>query len=287
MFIHEMFLFQVSLKILVYAVILLYASSSFALPFLRPIFGTPWPVLRPHPSSSASNSRDSDHFWDTRLASRRVNSDSQFAENKVDGPVKTKLRNNVKRPLLTSLAVFGKTSDTPILFPDTISHSRSQYGQKTNAWFDGEGMEQKMLLPRGYRIPEEMYGPNYVWDTKGWPRLITTTPKPVYKQVKNSTNSRLYHDSPIIFKDNPPLSLHFPTTSHSQIKRQNYYPKSSIEENPSSNFESGCIEPRISLRKENNTPKELLQPTRVLDNKGWTRFVATSPTPTRQHFSEV
>jgi hypothetical protein len=85
------------------------------------------------------------------------------------------------------------------LFPDSGFPSRNHHAHNTNAWFDGDGIEQRMLLPRGYSIPEEMYGPNYIWDTKGWPRLINTTKEPIYNYLKGSTRNKVSYDSPIIF----------------------------------------------------------------------------------------
>ena len=83
-------------------------------------------------------------------------------------------------------------------------------------------MEQRMLLPRGYSIPEEMYGPNYVWDTKGWPRLITTTKKPIYNRLKGSTRNKVSYDSPIIFPDNPSFAGAFSNYEPSTNKQDDY-----------------------------------------------------------------
>jgi hypothetical protein len=224
-------------------------------------------VLLPGTRPFLGNSHGSVHFQDTKKLSRKVNPASQIANNKVGRPVKAKHPNNVKRP--SSKSTFRFPDDTPILFPNTNSPSINQHGQNTNAWFDG-GMEQRMLMPRGYSMPEELYGPNYIWDTKGWPRLIETTPRPVYNRLKNSTN-----DSPIIFKDNPSWPLHFPTISHPQMNKQNNYQNNFIEEKPNSSFEADSIESRISLPEGYKTPN-------AWDKKGWPKFAATTPKPPRQ-----
>jgi len=151
-----------------------------------------------------------------------VNPNSQLPNNKFDGPVKTPRRNNVEGPSSKSPINFRDNSYTPILFPDSDFLSRNQHAQNTNAWFDGKGMEQRMLLPKGYSIPEEMYGPNYIWDTKGWPRLLTTTKEPIYNRLKGSTRNKVSYDSPIIFPDNPSFAAlfynHEPSTNQ-QAKR--------------------------------------------------------------------
>jgi len=189
----------------VYPVIVFLVSSSLAFPRLTSEVGRSmqWTVLRPDARQSLGNSQGSVHIWDTKTFPRKVNPDSRMPNNKFDGPVKTTRRNNVKRPPSKSPINFRNNYDTPILFPDSDFPSRNQRVHNTNAWFDGEDMEQKMLLPRGYSIPEEMYGPNYIWDTKGWPRLITTTKEPIYNRLKGSTTNKVSYDSPIIFPDNP------------------------------------------------------------------------------------
>jgi hypothetical protein len=199
--------FQVCLITVVYPVIVFYVSSSIALPHLTSKVGKhrslQRTVLRPHARPFLGNSQGSVHIWDTKKLPRKLNPDSQMPNNKFDGPVKTTRRNNVKRPSIKSPINFRDKDDTPILFPDSDFPSRNQHEHNTNAWFDGEGMEQRMLLPRGYSIPEEMYGPNYIWDTKGWPRLINTTKEPIYNHLKGSTRNKVSYDSPIIFQDSP------------------------------------------------------------------------------------
>jgi hypothetical protein len=175
-------------------------------------------VLRPDARPFLGNSQDSVHIWDTKQLSRNVNPDSQTPDKKFDGSVKTTRRNNVKRPSNKSPIKFRNNYDTPVLFSNSDFPSRNRHVQNTNAWFDGEGMEQRMLLPRGYSIPEEMYGPNYIWDTKGWPRRINTTKKPIYNSLKESTRNKVSYDSPIIFQDNSSFatafSNHKPSTNH-------------------------------------------------------------------------
>jgi hypothetical protein len=146
-------------------------------------------------------------------------------DKKSDGSVKTKRRNNVKRPSSESPIKFRENYDRPILFPDSDIPSRNRHAQNTNAWFDEEGVEQRMLLPRGYSIPEEMYGPNYVWDTKGWPRRINTTKQPIYNHVKGSTRNKVSYDSPIIFQDNPSSAAAFSNHKPSKNRKAKWLSK--------------------------------------------------------------
>ena len=220
------FVFQVFLTTVVYAVIVFYVSSSSALPLLTSKVGKhrslQRTVLRPHARPYLGNSQGSVHIWDTKKLPRKVNPDWQMPNNKFDGSVKTTRRNNVKRPSSKSPINFRNNDDTPILFPDSEFPSTNQHVHNTNAWFDGEGMEQRMLLPRGYSIPEEMYGPNYIWDTKGWPRLINTTKEPIYKHLKGSTKNKVSYDSPIIFQDNPSFATAFSNHKPSTNKQNDY-----------------------------------------------------------------
>lgn len=208
---------------MVYPVIVFYVSSSIALPRFTSKGGKhrslQRTLFRPDARPFLGNSL---HIWDTKKSPRKVNPDSQMPNIKFDGPVKTTRRNNMKRPPSKSPINFRDNDDTPILFPASDFPSRNQHVHNTNAWFDGEGIEQRMLLPRGYSIPEEMYGPNYIWDTKGWPRHINTTKEPIYNHLKGSTRNKVSYDSPIIFQDNPSFatafSNHKPSTNQ-QAKR--------------------------------------------------------------------
>ena len=205
--------FQVCLLTVVYPVIVFYVSSSIALPRLTSEVGKHTSlqrtVFRPDAWLYLGNSQGSVRIWDTKKLSRKLNPDSQMPNKNFHGSVKTKRRNNVKRPSSKSPTNFRDNYDTPILFPDSDFPSRSQHVQNTNAWFEGEGVEQRMLLPRGYSIPEEMYGPNYIWDTKGWPRRITTTVEPIYNHWKGSIRKKVSYDSPIIFQYSPSFATAF------------------------------------------------------------------------------
>jgi len=205
--------FQVCLITVVYPFIVISISSSIALSRLTSKVGAhsslQRTVLRPDARPFLSNSQGSVHIWDTKKLPRKVNPNSQMPDKKVDGPVKTTRRNNVKQPSSKSPIKFRDNYDTPVLFPDSDIPSRNRHVQNTNAWFDGEGIEQRMLLPRGYSIPEEMYGPNYIWDTKGWPRRINTTKEPIYNNLKGSTRNKVSYDSPIIFQDTPSFATAF------------------------------------------------------------------------------
>jgi len=206
----------------VYPVIVFYVSSSIALPPHTSKVGKHrslrWTVLQPDARPFLDSSQGSVHIWDTKKLPKNVNPNSQITNNKFDGPVKTTRRNNVKRPSSKSPINFGNNEDTPILFRDSDFPSNNQHAHNTHAWFDGEGIEQRMLLPRGYRIPEEMYGPNYIWDTKGWPRRINTTKEPIYNHLKGSTRNIVSYDSPIIFQDNPSFAAAF--SNHKPSKNQ-------------------------------------------------------------------
>jgi hypothetical protein len=169
MFINEMFLFQVSLKIQLYAVILLYASSSMATFFFRPGIG-----MGPYYGTARG------YGWRTGMS-----------QNYLNRPAVTKPPNNAERPLSTPPPCLGGNSNTPNLKPNTNSQSSTQYVQKTNDRVDGEGIEHVMLQSEGDQIPEQMQGLNYDSDTNGWPRFISTTTKPVYKVVKTSQLRRL------------------------------------------------------------------------------------------------
>jgi hypothetical protein len=191
---------------------------------------------------------------------------------KVDGSVKTARRNNVKQPSRKLPTDVRDNYDTPILFPDSYFPSRNLHVQNTNAWFDGDGVEQRMLLPRGYSIPEELYGSNYVWDTKGWPKLINTTPKPTYNRMKGSTRNKVSYDSPMIFPDHPSYPLH---TSDS------YFPSRNLHvQNTNAWFDGDFVEQRMLLPRGYSIPEEVYGPNYIWDTKGWPRLINTTPKPT-------
>jgi hypothetical protein len=215
--------FQVSLKAVVYLVIVFYVSTSIALTSFQ---STPYRINtpqhtepRPYAHPFLGNSYGSVHSLGNNILPNNVIRAPPLTKVKVDQPVKTTRRNNVKQPSSKVPTNFRDNYDTPILFPGSYFPSRNQHEQNTNAWFEGGGIEQRMLLPRGYSIPEEMYGPNYIWDTKGWPRLINTTPKPIYNRLKGSTRNKVSYDSPIIFPDNPSFPVHILNMDHPQPKR--------------------------------------------------------------------
>jgi hypothetical protein len=278
-----LFYFQVSLITVVYLVIVFYVSSNIASPTLTlrtckykpPALTVPRSHAPPRPVISHGSGQN---FKTIKLPRKEILV-SQMPNNKV---LTTKGRNKVKRPSSKSPTDFMYNDDTPVLFPYNNPSSRNGHVENTNAWFDGEGLEQRMLLPSGRSIPEEMYGPNYIWDTKGWPRLKNTTPEPIYNHLKGSTRNKVSYDSTIIFQDNSSLPLHFPTINHLQTNKQNEYQNKLIEEQPKSTFEADGTERRTLLPKRHKIPPKELEPVYIWDNKGWPRFEATTPKPTRQ-----
>jgi hypothetical protein len=176
--------------------------------------------------------------------------------------------------------VFRDTDDTPLLFPGTNLPSRKQLAGVTTSWPKEEGIEQRMLLPEGYSIPEEMYGPDYIWDTKGWPRLVETTRQPV-DEVTSPGKNKLHNDSPIIFEDHPHVPLHFPNADPVQRSQQNNF----LEENPDSISEMDGLEQRMLLPEGQKIPQEMYGPNYIWDTKGWPRFVGTAPQAKRNDTS--
>jgi hypothetical protein len=236
-------------------------------------------MLVPDVNSFLSNSHVSDNFWNTRGSPRNVKSVSWLPSNDFDMPAKTRSHGNVKRPLSHSPIVFKDNVDTPFMFPNTNIPSRNRHEEMTNSWLEGDGIEQRMLLPEGYSIPEEMYGPNYIWDTKGWPRLVETTPQPVFNHMKNFGKKKLYKDSPIIFEDNPPVPFNFPNINLLQRSQQKGYKNQFLEGKPKSLPESDGIEQRMLLPEGHRIPEEMFGPNYIWDTKGWPRFVETIPEP--------
>jgi hypothetical protein len=195
----------------------------------------------------------------------------------VSRPAKKGPNGDSKQSSSEKSVVFRGNAYTPPLLPHTKSPSINQHGGRTDTWTNGKGMEQRMLLPEGYSIPEEMYGPNYIWDTKGWPKLVDTTPDPVYNNVKSSAKKRLHNDSPIIFQENPHEPLRFPNVNPTQRNRQNNYQNDFLEDNPSSRSEMDGLEQRMLLPEGQIIPKKMYGPNYIWDTKGWPRFVGTVP----------
>jgi hypothetical protein len=134
-----------------------------------------------------------------------------------------------------------------------------------------------MLLPEGFSIPQEMYRPNYIWDTKGWPKSVETTPEPVYKNVKISAKKKLRNDSPIIFQDNILVPLRFPNVNPTQRRHQNNYQNIFLGENPGYTSEMDGLEQRMLLPEGQKIPEKMYGPNYVWDTKGWPRFLGTVP----------
>jgi hypothetical protein len=107
-----------------------------------------------------------------------VQTTSHPAHNNVKTSTKKTLHNN-------SPIIFQKTHHGPLRFPTVNPTRRHQQNNYQNNFLDDnpgsrsemDGLEQRMLLPEGQKIPEEMYGPNYIWDTKGWPTFVGTVPQ--------------------------------------------------------------------------------------------------------------
>ncbi|KDR11521.1 uncharacterized protein LOC110836983 [Zootermopsis nevadensis] len=269
--------------LLEHAVVLICVTNSIASPPLSAEGGNAKTkyrrMLLPDAHSFLSNSYGSDFAWNTRGSPRNVKTSSWLPSNNIDVPVKTKPYGNIKRPLSQSSIVFKENVDTPFKFPVTNTPLRNRHEEMTNTWFEGDGIEQRMLLPEGKSIPEEMYGPDYIWDTKGWPRYVKTAPQPEFNYMKNSGNNKFYRDSPIIFEDNPPVSLNFPYNNLPQRSQQNYHKSQFQEEKPNSLPESDGIEQRMLLPEGQSIPKEMYGPDYIWDTKGWPRYVKTAPQP--------
>jgi hypothetical protein len=191
-----------------------------------------------------------------------------------NGPAKKTPNGAAEHSSKETPIVFRDSADTPLLFPETNSPSSKQLAGKTNE----EGIEQRMLLPDGYSIPEEMYGPNYVWDTKGWPTLVETSPGTV-DNVTSSGKNKPHNDSPIIFQDPPHVSLHLPNANPTQRSQQNNF----LEENPNSRSETDGLEQRMLLPEGQKIPRKMYGPDYVWDTKGWPRFVGTVPQVKQRH----
>jgi hypothetical protein len=142
-------------------------------------------------------------------------------------------------------------------------------------------MEQRMLLPQGYSIPEEMFGPNYIWDTKGWPRPVETTAEPVQNHVESSAMNKLHNDSPIIFEEDPYMPPHFPNVNPTR-SLQNNYKNNFLEETDGSRSEMDGLEQRMLLPKGQKIPEKMYGPNYIWDTKGWPRFVGTVPQAKRR-----
>jgi hypothetical protein len=188
-------------------------------------------------------------------------------------PAKKRPKGDAKQSSSEKPVVFRGNADTPLALPSTNSPSINQYGGRTN----GKGIEQRMLLPEGFSIPEEMYGPNYIWDTKGWPRLVETTPEPVDNNVKISAKKKLHNDSPIIFREHPHVPLRFPDVNPTQRSQQHNYENNFLEQNPSSRSEMDGLEQRMLLPEGQEIPEKMYGPNYIWDTKGWPRFVGRVP----------
>lgn len=236
-------------------------------------------TLLPDTSSFFENPHGSYYFWNRRRSPNFVTSVPWFPVNSFDTSVKKRTHENMKRPPSQSSVVFRDNSDTSSFSPNSVSPSRNEHEKMTNAWFDRDGIEQRMLLPQGRSVPKEMYGPNYIWDTKGWPRLAETNPQPMYNHVKNTARNKLRKDSPIIFRENPPSRLHFPNINVPQKSTQNNYQNKVLEQNPKSLSLSDGLDQRMLLPEGRKIPSRMFGPNYIWDTKGWPRLVGVTPEP--------
>jgi hypothetical protein len=203
-----------------------------------------------------------------------MNSAPWWPDNK---PAKKRPNADAKQSSREKPVIFREKTDTPLVLPNTNSPSISQHRDRTNSWTNGNGIEQRMLLPEGFSMPEEMYGPNYIWDTKGWPRRVESAPDPVHNNVKISTKKKLHNDSPIIFQEHPHVPLRFPNMNPTEGSQQNNYQNNFLEENPGSRSEMDGLEQRMLLPEGQNIPEKMYGPDYIWDTKGWPRFVGRAP----------
>ncbi|PNF15714.1 hypothetical protein B7P43_G12461 [Cryptotermes secundus] len=227
-------------------------------------------MLLPFAYPSVHNSCDSDH---TRAGPQTTNSAPWRPDN---GSAKGR-PNAEEKPI-----VFREKADTPLVLPNTNSPSINSHGGRTNLWTNGEGIEQRMLLPEGFSIPEEMYGPNYIWDRKGWPRLVETTPEPEDNYVKISAKKRLHNDSPIVFQEHPHVPLRLPNVNPTQRSQQNNHQNNFLEENTRSRSEMDGLEQRMLLPEGQKIPEKMYGRNYIWDTKGWPRLVGTVPQARRR-----
>lgn len=227
----------------------------------------------PDVHSFLSNSYGYDYLWNTRGSPINMEYAARLPSKSVKRPAETRPYEKVKRPSSQSSIVFRENVDTPLIFPNTLTHLRNGHEEMTNAWHEGNGIEQRMLMPEGYSIPEEMYGPNYIWETKGWPRLAHNTPQPMLHHMKNAGKTNLYKDSPIIFEQNLPAPFYFPNNNHPKGSQQNNYKNNFLKENPKPWTESVGIEQRMLLPEGQRIPEKMFGPNYIWDTKGWPKFV--------------
>ncbi|XP_069702412.1 uncharacterized protein [Periplaneta americana] len=116
------------------------------------------------------------------------------------------------RPSSYDSPIFFRDDSERLVFPSNQEHRKTKPSE-----FD---IEQRMLLPEGYTIPDEMYGPNYIWDTKGWPTYVENVPETVTNNLKTLTRKFFAQDSPIVFQDVPTSSRHFGYPQQNYLKRQ-------------------------------------------------------------------
>jgi hypothetical protein len=185
-------------------------------------------------------------------------------------------RGGDKQPSNEAPIIFRETFDTPLLFPNT-NFFRNEHEGTTNSWSNDNGIEQRMLLPEGYSIPEEMFGSNYIWDTKGWPRLVDTASEPVANRATSSAKNGVHNESPIISEETPHIPLRFPNLKPTQGRHQNNYGNGFLDENLGSRFEMDGLEQRMLLPEGQKIPDKMYGPNYIWDTKGWPRFVGTVP----------
>ncbi|PSN34340.1 hypothetical protein C0J52_25483 [Blattella germanica] len=76
---------------------------------------------------------------------------------------------------LNMINTLGKPQrNSQVHFPDNLPYTN--FGN-WNPRAKDDDIEQRMLLPDGMEIPDDMYGSNFKWERKGWPTLMGTAPQ--------------------------------------------------------------------------------------------------------------
>ncbi|KAJ9577521.1 hypothetical protein L9F63_005894 [Diploptera punctata] len=139
-----------------------------------------------------------DYVWDNKGMPRRI---------EIKPPVRRYYNSApIRRPQQTSLRVHflprgldnamnmlnsRRSQNYRIRFPDS-SRNRTRKPEPD------DDIEQRMMLPSGKKIPDKMYGPDYDWNTKGWPEVIKQNPETVRYPVRNRGPQR----SSVYFPEN-------------------------------------------------------------------------------------
>jgi hypothetical protein len=135
------------------------------------------------------------YVWDNKGMPRRV--DEPPARQYYNAPPVHDVFTGDFMPLGMQNALYMLNSIRPqpdrVLFPETMNYEVGQPARPP----EDDDIDQRMMLPSGMEMPNEMYGPNYNWDTKGWPLLRDPSVDTVRYPVRN----RLPAESPVHFPE--------------------------------------------------------------------------------------